>query len=94
MGKQVTRRCDWVAQSYMKAFAADDKGQRIWRFSKNTGAPDLKFINKVAVKCHLYAPLAADGRRDDALERKLADLENFFGDPVWKAVCNDFPDFS
>lgn len=78
-------------QSYLKAFAADEGKQRIWRFSRNDGEPELKRIDKVAV---LYAPLSADGRRDDALEKKLAELESFFGDPVWKAVCNDFPDFS
>ncbi|WP_046479711.1 DUF4238 domain-containing protein [Candidatus Filomicrobium marinum] len=94
MGKQVTRRCHWVAQSYLKAFAADDKGHRIWRFSKNEGEPELKRIDKVAVKFHLYAPMGACGKRDDALEKKLADLEGFFGDPTWKAVCSDFPDFS
>ena len=94
MGKQVTRRCHWVAQSYLKAFAADGNGRRIWRFSRNDGEPELKRIDKVAVKFHLYAPADADGRRGDALEKKLADLENWFGEPVWKAVCNDFPDFS
>jgi hypothetical protein len=82
MGKQVTKRCHWVAQSYLKAFAADDKGLRIWRFSKINGAPKLKPIRKVAVKLHLYAPVAADGRRDDVLERKLSSLESFFGDPL------------
>ncbi|MES1985900.1 MAG: DUF4238 domain-containing protein [Pseudomonadota bacterium] len=94
MAQQVTKRCHWVAQSYLKAFAADDNRRRIWRFSKNDGEPELKRIDKVAVKFHLYSPLGADGRRDDALEKKLADLENWFGDPVWKAVCTDFPDFS
>jgi hypothetical protein len=95
MAKQeITKRCHWVAQSYLKAFAADGNGRRIWRFSRNEGAPELKQIDKVAVKFHLYAPIRADGRRDDALEKKFADLENWFGEPVWKAVCNDFPDFS
>jgi hypothetical protein len=28
------------------------------------------------------------------MEKKLADLERCFGDPMWKIVCNDFPDFS
>ncbi|WP_082991791.1 DUF4238 domain-containing protein [Paraburkholderia tropica] len=92
-GKQVTRRCHWVAQSYLKAFSADD-GRRIWRFSKHEGDPELKRIDKVAVKFHLYAPMGADGRRNDALEKKLAEVENFYGEPMWKAVCNDFPDFS
>lgn len=77
MAKQVTKRCHWVAQSYLKAFAADEGRQRIWRFSRNDGEPELKRIDKVAVKFHLYAPLNADGRRDDALEKKLAELESF-----------------
>jgi hypothetical protein len=94
MAKQVTRRCHWVAQSYLEAFAADAGGKRIWRFSKDDGEPELKRIDKVAVKFHLYAPRGADGRRDDAMEKQLADLENWFGEPVWKAVCTDFPDFS
>ena len=94
MAKQVTRRCHWVAQSYLKAFAADAGKKRIWRFSRNEGEPELRRIDKVAVKFHLYAPIGPDGRRDDGLEKKLADLENWFGDPVWKAVCTDFPDFS
>lgn len=93
MAKQVTKRCHWVAQSYLKAFAADEGRQRIWLFSRNDGEPELTRIDKVAVKFHLYAPLNADGRRDDVLEKKLAELESFFGDPVWKAVCNDFPIF-
>lgn len=94
MAKQVTKRCHWVAQSYLKAFAADGNGRRIWRFSKNGGEPELKRIDKVAVKFHLYAPLGPEGRRNDALEKKLADLERFFGDPMWEVVRNDFPDFS
>jgi hypothetical protein len=92
--QQITKRCHWVAQSYLKAFAADGTGRRIWQLSRNEGEPKLKRIDKVAVKFHLYAPIGADGHRDDALEKKLADLENWFGEPMWKAVCNDFPDFS
>lgn len=82
------------SQSYLREFSADEKRERIWRFSKDQGEPELKRIEKVAVKFHLYAPMGLDGKRDDALEKKLADLENFFGDPMWKAVCNDFQDFS
>ncbi|WP_370675554.1 DUF4238 domain-containing protein [Pleomorphomonas sp. PLEO] len=94
MAKQTTRRCHWVAQSYLKAFATDESGRRIWRLSLNNGEPELKRIDKVAVKHHLYAPLDADGLRDDTQEKKLADLENFFGSPLWKTACNDYPDFS
>ncbi len=94
MAKQVTRRCHWVAQSYLKAFAADPGAKRIWRLGRNLGEPELKRIDKVAVKFYLYAPRGADGTRNDAMEKQLAALENWFGDPVWKAVCTDFPDFS
>lgn len=94
MAKQVTKRCHWVPQSYLKAFAAEGNGSRIWRYSRNEGEAELKRIDKVAVKYHLYSPLGPDGRRDDAMEKKLAELENFFGEPVWKSVCTDYPDLS
>lgn len=94
MGKQVTKRCHWVSRAYLRAFAADDARQRIWRLGRETGEPELKRIEKVAVKFHLYAPQQPDGRRDDVMEKKLADLENFFGDRMWGAVCTGFPDFS
>jgi len=93
MSKQVTKRCHWVSQSYLRTFAADEGRQRIWRFSKTAGDPELKRIDKVAVKHHLYAPMGADGQRTDALEKKLGDLEQWFGEPYWKAACNDFPDY-
>lgn len=92
--QQVTKRCHWVSQSYLKAFAADDEQQRIWRFSKDDGAPELKRIEKVAVKLHLYAPVGANGQRDDGMEKKLAELESWFGEPIWKAICTDFPDLA
>lgn len=87
MGKQVTKRCHWVSQSYLKAFAADEAGQKIWRFSKNDGDPELKPIENVAIRFYLYAPMAADGTRDDPVERKLSELEQWFGEPIWKALC-------
>ena len=59
MAKQITKRCHWVSMSYLRAFAADEAGQKIWRFSKNAGDPELKRIDKVAVKFHLYAPLGS-----------------------------------
>lgn len=57
MAGQITKRCHWVSQSYLRAFAADDARQKIWRFSKNQGEPELKPIRKVAVRHHLYAPM-------------------------------------
>ena len=93
MAKQTTKRCHWVSQSYLRSFAADpDRRQKIWRFSKIEGKPELKPIENVAVKFHLYSPMGANGIRDDALEKKLAKLEKWFGDPIWAAVCNDLPD--
>lgn len=94
MNQQVTKKCHWVPQSYLKAFAADEQQLRIWRFSKFEGDPELKLIEKVAVKYHLYAPLSVDGTRNDSMEKKLAQLENWFGEPMWSEVCNGFPDFS
>jgi len=95
MSKQTTRRCHWVSQSYLRGFAADlGTNERIWRFGKSSGEPELKRIDKVAVKFHLYAPMGSDGRRDDRLEKKLADLENLFGSPAWAAACNGFPDLT
>jgi hypothetical protein len=81
-----------VPQAYLRAFAADEKRQKIWRLSKEEGDAELKPIEKVAVRFHLYAPKGADGRRNDALERKLSKLEQFIGDRVWQALCNDFVD--
>lgn len=84
---QLTKRCHWVSQSYLKAFSADAAGTKIWRFSKEAGDPELKPIQKVAVKFHLYAPKGPDGRRNDALEHKLSELERWFAHPVWQTLC-------
>jgi hypothetical protein len=95
MAKQTTKRCHWVSQAYLRNFAADPPMRRkIWRFSKETGDPELKPIEKVAVKFHLYAPKGPEGLRDDELERKLAGLENWFASPLWTSVCNGFPDLA
>lgn len=94
MTAQTTKRCHWVSQSYLKPFAADAERKRIWRHSKTAGEPELKLIEKVAVRHHLYAPMGADGRRNDALEKKLSSLEQWFGEPIWRSVCNDFPDMT
>lgn len=88
MGQQVTKKCHWVSQSYLKAFAADPEGTKIWRLGRTSGDPELKPIEKVAVRFHLYAPKRADGSRNDALERKLAKLEKWFGEPIWAALGN------
>lgn len=94
MAKNTTKRCHWVSQSYLKPFSADADRKRIWRHSKTSGDPELKLIEKVAVRHHLYAPMGPDGRRDDGLERKLSSLERWFGEPIWGVVCNDFPDLT
>lgn len=93
-GKHVTKRCHWVPQSYLRGFAANPERSKIWRFSKIAGDPELKPIDKVAMRHHLYVPRGDDGLRDDAFEKKLANLEQLFGTPFWKALQNDFVDMS
>lgn len=90
---QKAKRNHWIAQSYLRAFAADGEHRRkIWRFSKDGSAPELKPIEKVAVRFHLYTPKQPDGTRDYTFEKKLADLENWFGDPLWSNLCHDMVD--
>jgi hypothetical protein len=87
------KRNHWVPQSYLRAFAADPEGrQKIWRFSKNEGEPELKPIEKVAVRFYLYAPRTANGERDYSFEEKLSELENWLGDPVWSQLCHEMVD--
>jgi Protein of unknown function (DUF4238) len=92
--KQTIKRCHWVPQVYLRAFAADPDRLKIWRFSKEAGAADLKSIEKVAVRFHLYVPRDSEGRRDDTFERKLAGLEQWFGSPIWRVLRDDVVDLS
>lgn len=90
-----TRRCHWVPQSYLKGFAADSrKPARIWRLSNQNGEPELKRIDKVAVRNHLYSFRDADGRRDDAQEKRFSELETFFSSEPWRALQTGFVDLS
>jgi hypothetical protein len=94
-GAQTTRRCHWVPESYLRGFAADpEKHEKIWRFSKTSGEPELKPIAKVAVKFHLYCPADATGRRNDAFEKKLSSLEQWFNEPIWRKLQVDMVDLS
>lgn len=93
---QRTKRCHWVPQAYLRAFAADAPDfRRIWRFSRHHEArgPELKRIDKVAVRLHLYAPIdPKTGKRDDSFERKLSHLEQWFGHKIWQILCTDIVD--
>lgn len=92
---QLTKRCHWVPQAYLRAFAADDQRRKIWRFSKDSGDPELKPIEKVAVSFYLYVPCDPDtGLRDDSFERKLSELEQWFADPVWLSLQSEMLDLS
>ena len=85
--RQVTKRCHWVPQAYLRDFAANESRTKIWRFSKECGDPELKPIEKVAVRHHLYVPRdVATRERDDSFEQKLSHLERWFADPVWRAL--------
>lgn len=87
---QVTKRCHWVPQAYLRDFAANESRAKIWRFSKMSGDPELKRIDKVTVRHHLYVPCdAATQERDDSFEQKLSQLERWFGDPVWRKLNTD-----
>ncbi len=92
--KQITRNCHWVPQAYLRAFAATPDKKKIWRFSKNARDPELKNIDKVAVRFHLYVPKDKDGKRDNGFEEKLSSLENWFGDPLWCSAQEDMVDLS
>lgn len=95
--QQTTKRCHWVPQAYLRVFAAETRHRKIWRLSKldDGGEPELKPIAKVAVRFYLYAPKdPRTGIVDDRMERKLSDLEQFIGDPIWQALCNEHPDLS
>lgn len=94
---QVTKRCHWVPQGYLRAFAADNQKMKIWRLSHQSysSSGELKPIKKVAVRHHLYVPVdAGTGKRDDIFEHKLSTLENWLGEHVWQAVCHDYVDLS
>lgn len=92
---QLTKRCHWVPQAYLRAFAADSQRRKIWRFSKDVGDPELKPIEKVAVSFYLYVPRdPKTGRRDDSFEKKLSELEQWFADPVWLALQSEMLDLS
>jgi hypothetical protein len=89
MGKM--KRNHWVPQSYLRAFAADpDKKEKIWRFSKEEGDPELKSIAKVACRHYLYAPKDASGQRDYSFEVQLSRLEQWFGERPWELLLTEY----
>ena len=93
--RQVTKRCHWLPQAYLRDFAANEDRTKIWRFSKKSGDPELKPIEKVAVRHHLYVPRdEATGKRDDSFEQKLSQLEGWFASPVWRALQTEVLDLS
>ncbi|MEP1577199.1 DUF4238 domain-containing protein [Roseibium album] len=90
-----TRRCHWVPQAYLKGFAADDsKTPRIWRLSNKSGEAELKRVDKVAVRNHLYTVVDGQGRRNDEQEKRFSELEELFASKVWKKLQTDFFDLS
>lgn len=86
------KRNHWVPQGYLRHFACDPEKKRIWRFSKDKGDPERKRIDKVAYRHHLYTPRNAAGERDTSFERRLSELERFFGEPPWDVLGSDFVD--
>ena len=92
MKQQKKKRNHWVSQAYLRGFAADSGGKRIWRFGKDQGDPELKRIDRVAYGNWLYVP-GGPGQRDYHYEDKLADLESVLFDPgFWKVATSGFLD--
>lgn len=85
------KRNHFVPQAYLRAFASDTTRRKIWTFPNDAGEPRLRPIEKVAVKFYLYAPAGPAGR-DYSFEDKLAQLEQFFGSPVWQAAGTAYVD--
>lgn len=86
MGRK-RRRNHWVPQSCLRGFATDaERREKIRRFGKSAGDPELKPIENVAVRFCLYAPEVAGGERDYSFEEKLARLERWFGEPIWSEL--------
>lgn len=92
MARQKRKKNHWVAQSYLRAFAADPADPRkIWTLSRTGGEPELKPIEKVAVRFYLYAPVGPAGR-DYQFEEKLSSLEQLFGLRGWAENASGFVD--
>jgi hypothetical protein len=90
-----TRRCHWVPQAYLKGFAADKRTPpRIWRLSNQSGESELKCIDKVAVRNHLYVVTTTGGQKDDTQEKRFSDLEQFFSCTAWQSLQTGFVDLS
>jgi hypothetical protein len=64
------------------------------RPSNQGGDAELKRIDKVAVKNHLYTVAEGDGRRNDAQEKRFADLEQLFASKAWLQLQTGFVDLS
>lgn len=90
-----TRRCHWVPQVYLKGFSVDKrKPPRIWRFSNQSGEAELKRIDKVAVRNHLYTVFDDQGLRNDDQETRLSELEKIFASSAWHELQTGFVDLS
>lgn len=90
---QRTRNCHWVPQSYLSGFAILGDPNRIWRLSNKEGEAELKLIEKVAYRHHLYSVRDRETQqRDGALETRLSELERMFGHTVWKQLRTDVVD--
>ena len=98
MAEQVTKRCHWVAQSYLKAFAADEDRQRIWRLSRgeasgiHSGHPWPSPYGQL--RCaHLSGPrLHAGARRRAAVPRETPPRPADVSNPVRSSTNFSPPD--
>ncbi|WP_368389280.1 DUF4238 domain-containing protein [Mesorhizobium sp. LMG 17147] len=91
MSHQKYKRNHWVPKAYLRAFATERGGEKIWTFGKSGGDPMKRSISKVAVKFYLYAP-GQNGQRDYRTEQKLSNLEQLFGTPFWSEISSGYVD--
>ena len=93
MSHQKYKRNHWVPKAYLRAFACEGSGEKIWILGKSGGDPAKRSISKVAVKFYLYAPVE-NGQRDYRVEEKLSNLEQLFGMPFWSQISTGYVDLS
>ncbi len=92
---QKKKKNHWVAQAYLRAFSIDPKQKKekrkIWRFSKFSGDPEVKSVQKVAIAFYLYVP-GENGKRDYTFEDRLAELDEMYASSLWDQIANETVD--
>lgn len=89
MNQQVTKKCHWVPQSYLKAFALKDIPTSVFRFNVIEKKEERRAIDNVPIQYYLYVKLNPNGKHDDSLEQYFSKCENGFKDQIWQTLSMD-----